>query len=443
MVYRLGQKNRRSLRDGITWVASVLVAFSLGSAVSVLALPRINAAYDLTNLGIHKSPGQAEEDSDINQANNQDNNSSNPGGVANNTANPQKAVLPVSTEIDQSIRLASCSSASPSHPGLASSTIAQLRKLAEYEKLCGSGSIDSASFFLGTPANLQQAASQASWAASVLKEFARFGISPVVFFEPAAEGNILNLNELATGAYDASLGTYFDNIRSQGVSGEMMGTWVPLPEGNIPVWNNTDPSTFAAAVTRIVQIQKSRIPGSKAAIMLQSMSYPSGTSWAGGSYKSLLPYVQNIPKGLIDSFGLQGFAWPPTSAGDTPQLDPTSFLRVDFASEAANNLGTKEVWFNTGTFGLSNVVSRSSPYTLSPLQRQKVLSGILSQAQKLKEQGFKMSIHLFNQNKANTAEGIDWSYWSGNSPKGEAADVLKTFIHDCQNVGIGLWVYDS
>jgi hypothetical protein len=421
----------------------MLIAFSLGGAISVLALPRLNATYDLANLGLKKKPSTTQETS-INQNNdNSNNDSSDTGDKPQDSSTPITSVLPLSAVKDQSIRLAGCSSSRPSHPGLASSSIAQLRKLAEYETLCGSGSITRASFFLGTPTTLDQAVSEASWAATVLKEFSRLGISPVVFFEPASNGNILNLNELANGAYDAVLSAYFESIKSQGVSGEMMGVWVPLPEGNIPVWKNTDPAIFASAVTRIVQLQKTHIPGSKAAVMLESRSYPSGNTWAGGSYKSLLPYVQPIPKGLIDSFGLQGFAWPPTSSGDVPQLDPNLFLRTDLAAEAARSLGVQHVWFNTGTFGLSYVVSRSSPYTLSPQQRQEVLNGILAQANKLRSQGFSLSIHLFNQDKSATAEGIDWSYWDGNTPhSGDAANVLKTFIHDCLAVGIELWVYD-
>src|SRR5262249_755166 len=150
---------------------------------------------------------------------------------------------------------------------------------------------------------------------------------------------------------------------------------------------------------------------SKAAVMLESKTYPSATSWSGGKYISLLPYVQSIPKGLIDSFGLQGFAWPPTSPNEAPQLDATQFLRIDLAAQAANSLGVNEIWFNTGVFGTSYVLGKNKPYTLSAQQRQAVLDAIVAQAKTLKGQGFSVKVHMFTKDKSNVGEAIDWSFW--------------------------------
>ena len=440
MVYRYRGKTKSAIRDKYLRIFEISAAFIAGGAISILVLLHINHAYGLSGLKDPSGKGV------ITQKARNDTMTPNNYKGQNTTTNNGNAIAQQQNNQENvsNIRVSECGVSAPMHNGLSASTLPQLKKLSEYETVCDGGLTDTVSFFTGTPTTKAEVSSQALWVSNALKEYAKNGIIPLVFFEPTSGNGVLDIKAFSNGAYDVVLNQYFTELKSRGITDTMMGTWVPIPEGNIPVWGNVDPVDFAAGVTRVVQIQKSYFPSSKAAVMLQSMTYPSGTSWVGGQYKSLEPYVKDIPKGLIDSFGLQGFAWPPTSVGDSAQLDPKVFLRVDFAAEAANTLGTNYVWLNTGTFIRSLVISTASPFTVTQLQRQTVLDGIVQQARILKNRGFKTSVHLFAEDKSIGDEAIDWSYWAqGNPATSASTKVFRTFVHDLYSNGVGLWLYDS
>ena len=179
--------------------------------------------------------------------------------------------------------------------------------------------------------------------------------------------------------------------------------------------------------------------------MLDSETYPTINSWSDGAYVSLLPYVQGIPKGLLDSFGLQGFPWAgPANSTDDPIYNPKVYLRTDLAAAAAHTLGVNNIWFNTGTFHQMYTNNAAQTITATPVQRQAMLDGVISQAKTLQSQGFTVDVHLFAENKATTSEAIDWSYWQTQPPMiPQDSAVLTTFIHDLAGANIPLWLFDS
>ena len=358
---------------------------------------------------------------------------------------PTKAKTPAQQEVKaatstSSARSAECNSGVASHGGLASSGSAQLRALAAFEKACVSSVANTASFFAPTPTNAAQAQSYAADIVAQLRAFSANGISPLIFLEPTSEGNIIDFNQYAAGAFTPVLNSYFKAIKAAGISDDQMGLWVSFPEGNIPVWTSVDPSVYATNVTITMQAMKSVFPAAKAGLLLDSVSYPSAGSWSGGRQVSLLPYVRNIPKGLINSFGLQGFPWaPPANEAGPASFDPQTYLRIDEAKEAARTLGISEIWMNTGTFSKSYANNSARMVLVSATERQRMLDGVIVQAQALKRDGFTVAVHLFSENKTNVNEAIDWSYWQDS----QNSAVFKTFAHDAQSSGIPLWIFDS
>jgi hypothetical protein len=321
----------------------------------------------------------------------------------------------------------------------------QLRKLAQYEQLCNGNLIGRSSFFAPTPSTVAAAQSDAADMAAKLKEYAQFGITPLVFLEPDTDnGTDLDLTAYKNGNYDSALDAYFAALKADGVTDSMRGMWVLLPEGNLPVWSSVDPQTFTAVVTKTAQLQKKYFPHSQSSLMLDSESYPSASSWSGGAYTSLLPYVQGIPKGLIDSFGLQGFPWsPPANQPGSSLSDPRVYLRADLAAHAARALGTNNIWFNTGTFHQMYTKNTAETVTATPLQRQAELAGVVTQAKALQSQGFTVAVHLFAQDKASTAEAVDWSYWQVTPSDTPDTVVLTTFVRDLKTANIPLWLFDT
>ena len=435
MVYRLGRR-RATLKHRLGLAAGLLLAFTAGSITTAVLFWRF---YDsLPSISIRRVPIGLKENSGRRK----------PVHVANAPVSPEngssttsQATLGQNVQHARDIRLTDCSADAPrSFSGVSSP---QLIKLAEYEQMCP-GLIRSVSFFIGTPTTIDQAQGQAAWIADVLKQFSSKHITPLVFMEPASNGVLLDAVQYRDGAFDAPLDAFFAELKARGIGDNMMGTWVPWPEGNIPVWTSVDPALFAANVAKTVQIQKKHFPNSKAAVLLESKTYPHANSWEGGKYVSLVPFIESIPKGLIDSFGLQGFAWPPTAPNEAPMLDPEKFLRIDLAAQAARTLGVQEIWFNTGVFAASYVVSKANPYILSPEQRQSILDGIVAQAKRLKGQGLAVSVHLFAQDKSKVGEAIDWSFWQpGQQATSASAPVLKTFFGDLKQSAVGVWLFDS
>jgi hypothetical protein len=339
-----------------------------------------------------------------------------------------------------------CTSSSPMHSGLSAENSPELQKLAQYEQVCKSSVASTVSFFTPIPTSIADAHSYASDVVANLKDFSRYGIGALVFFEPTmASGGLIDMNSFISGSYDSALDTYFSDIKLAGVTDRMMGTWVPFPEGNIPVWTSTDPNIFTAAVVKTVSFQKKYFLSSKSSILLDSMSYLNGASWGAGNQVSLLPYVQKIPVGLIDSFGLQGFTWvPPANQNQATNGEPQNYLRVDLAAQAARSLKVNMVWLNTGTFGIAYAGKGSEQVSITSLRRSQLLTEVAAQASVLKNQGFQTAIHLFAQNKSSTNEAIDWSYWpTGQASSSTDTGVFKSFVHQLQIDSIPLWLFDS
>lgn len=197
-----------------------------------------------------------------------------------------------------------------------------LRKLAEYEDIYGGKVTSQLMVFASLPYNGDDAANQAEYMATKLKEYSRVGITPLVIMEPTVNNKPINLQDFANGKYDATLTAYFKSLKKFGITDAAMGTWVHFPENNLPEWGNIDARLFQKNIVRAARLQKSVYPGSRVSVLLNSQTFNEDNYEQGsGSYASLLPYVRGLPKGLFDSFGLQGFPWvSPASARDGVDL---------------------------------------------------------------------------------------------------------------------------
>ncbi len=442
MVYRMGRRTRfyKLRHSHFYWpVQSIVMVIGL-CLISGLGMAASDPQQALYLVGMHVP--------EIRGAAIKANHANAPHTATGSSKQPPKSAViasaPAAPLAADGLRVLGCSGFPARTPGLADAANSELRKLAEYEQACNGQLAERSSFFVPTPATTDQAQDYANDVVVSLKTYAQYGIKPLVFMEPnSAVGDDLDLVQYQGGAYDAALDAYFAAIKSAGITDGMMGMWVMLPEGNIPSWTSVDPNVFAADVTKTAQFQKKYFPTSQTTILLDSETYPSASSWNGGTYVSLLPYVQNIPKGLLDSFGLQGFPWSPPANQSGPSLsNPKTYLRVDFAAAAARSLGVSKIWLNTGTFSQAYANSPAERVTDSALQRQTMLNGVVAQAQSLQAQGFGVSVHLFAQDKSATTEAINWSYWR---TPGDGTDtaVFTTFVHDITNSHISLWLFDT
>jgi hypothetical protein len=340
---------------------------------------------------------------------------------------------------------ASCSNGQQKHVNLTDSKSPVLQKLAEYEEVCKGAVADRLMTFFPMPTDSDEAREFARSAASELKEFSKHGISPLVVFEPSLEKKDI-LKTIRAGRHDQALEDYYIALKQDGVTDALMGTWVLFPEANTPSWNTTDPHDFAANVTKIATLQKTAFPESKVTVLLNSVSYPDyDDSWSRGEKKSLEPYMKDIPKNLVDSFGYQGFPYaPPASSGEEKQLQADQFLAPVLAIEAAKNLGVRDIWLNTGTFKTMHAKNPADQVTLSTQQRDILLKDVIKQVQRIQAQDFAVMVNLFSEDKTHTAEGVDWSYWKkGQQSKSTDTEVFDTFTRRLRANNTLLSLYDS
>lgn len=324
-----------------------------------------------------------------------------------------------------------------------------LTKLNEYESVCNSYVTDTLMIFMDMPKDLILADTKALDLSNTLKEFHQSGIKPLVIVEPVTEWGLIDFEEFDTGFYDIWINSFFEKLISYGVTDEMIGTWVPFPEANLPYWNraNATPSQFASVVNRYLKIVKTYYPSAKGSVLLNSATYESTDfDWENGEYISLVPYVEALDKTLISSFGIQGFPWVNDSTARVRRelFDANEFINPTITIEAAKTLEVSDVWINTGTFSSKYTLDPKSVVFIDDATRREILEDILEQGEAIKSAGFNVSINLFSQDKSNSEEATNWSYW-GSYVNNEDPNiyVFKSFVKLLEEKGINLWLFDT
>lgn len=330
----------------------------------------------------------------------------------------------------------------PARRELEFSAQAELQALWRLDRACQSAPADSSLHFTSLPTTPEAATLTVDALYRALGDYQRAGVSPVVIAEPAREVSKSALTGYADGSYLPAIEQLYQGLRDRGVTDGMMGTWVLLPEPNTPAWNDTDSRHFTVAYQAIAGVQKRLFPGSKTSILLDAKSYPVGDSaWTKGSYAPLDPYLQAIPRSLVDSIGMQGFPWaPPRGTEGVALTSANSYLPIRLLSEAARRYGVSAVWLNTGTPRRMHTADAAQTVEFTSAQRQQMLRGALQQAVVLKKSGFQVSFSLFAQDKSAGSEAIDWSY---DLPGGGLEPWLVSAVRDVTAAGIPLWYFSA
>lgn len=331
---------------------------------------------------------------------------------------------------------------------LTGSTDPQLTKLSEYQVVCESFVAGELMVFTDMPKDDLDAKARATAFAETLKAFRQVGVKPLVMVEPVTDWGLIDFKEFDSGFYDQWLSTYFTTLKSQGITDADMGTWGPFPEANLPYWNNLSatPRDFANVVNRYLRIMQETFPKAKGTVLLNSATYETTDfEWQNGEYISLRDYVVGLDKKLVTSFGLQGFPWMPDASQVGPGIfDAGEYLNYHLASEAADILGTKEIWFNTGSFQSKYTLDIEKTVYLSPAKRTDMLNGILDEALKLRDHGYQIRINLFSEDKSRVAEATNWSYWeTGRELQSEHMPVFTTFARRLAQEQIKLSIFDK
>ncbi len=320
-----------------------------------------------------------------------------------------------------------------------------LTKLEEYQSICNSFVTDKLMIFTGFP-DPDSAISDSTEMALKLKKFSSNKVTPIVVAEPYVGTGLLNYKTFLNGDYDIALDQYFSNLLELGVTDEMMGTWAPFPESNTPSWDNKDaePEDFALAVNKYLSALQKYFPKAKGSVLLSAITYePNDLDWANGDYLNLTPYLQNIDKNLVSSFGIQGFPWVSDATTKKRQIFRASeFIQPDLAISAAQELRTKDIWINTGSFSSKYTLDSKKTVQVSLNERKGILNGILEEVKKIQSyqlNEYRVSINLFAEDKSTNDEATDWSYFQNDDSK----ELFKEFLIKSEDLGIPVSLYDE
>lgn len=322
-----------------------------------------------------------------------------------------------------------------------------LQALIEYQERCGSFATDTLMFFTDFPYDLTSADEKSTLVARKLNEFSSNRIKPLVIIEPYVGDKEMEYRDFLNGKYDVSLEQYFALLKSKGVTESMMGTWVPFPESNTPNWANkdTEPNDFSLVVNKYLRIMKKYFPQAEASILLSAITYePTDINWENGDYISLDPYTSNLDRNLINSIGIQGFPWVPSATkSKIPSiLRATEFLQPDIAISAAQELRTRDIWINTGSFYAKYTTDPSERVFLTLSDRKAILEGILEVANYIKSyqlNEYRVKINLFSEDKSEYIEATDWSYFQDQ----DSVNLLKEFLSAAEESSIQVSLFDQ
>jgi hypothetical protein len=339
-----------------------------------------------------------------------------------------------------------CSKKSPLNLNTAAKTDPHLAKLQEYQDTCESYVTNRFMVFTNFAGTREAGVADAGVMAAKLKTFKAAGVSPIVIAEPYIAEGAMSYKTYLSGAYDEGIDQYFKSLKAAGITDDMLGLWVPFPESNIPEWNNkdTEPRDYALCVNRYLGTLKKYFPKAKTSILLNATTYdPNDIAYENGDYISLVPYLQEIDKNLVDSMGIQGFPWVSNATQPRREIFRASeFLQPDLAIEAARELRTRDIWFNTGTFAAKYTNSTERRVAITPNERKAILTDILATAkgtENYQQNEYRVFINLFAEDKSEANEATDWSYFQDN----ESKVVLREFLSQANKLTVPVSLYDK
>jgi hypothetical protein len=256
----------------------------------------------------------------------------------------------------------------------------------------------------------------------------------------------MSYQEYLRGTYDPAVGVFFNALAAEGVTEDMMGIWVPFPESNTPSWNNkdTEPSDFGLVVNKYLGALKKQFPKAEGSILLNATTYePTDTEYENGDYISLVPYIQNIDKKLVSSIGIQGFPWVSRATAQRREIfRAAEFLQVDRAIEAAQELRTRDIWFNTGSFASKYTLNPKEQVDIVPADRKAILEGILEELKRVRtfqQNEYRVFVNIFAEDKSKKQEATNWSYFMNEDNK----EVFRDFVTQLRTANINLAIYDD
>jgi hypothetical protein len=294
------------------------------------------------------------------------------------------------------------------------SRLDSVRKLGEVERMCESNVTDYLTIRVTIPNSIDSAKLQAKRLSDALMAFDEHHLKPLVFFEISPAWTSYDFENLAAGRYDTYLKQFTSDLADNGVRDEYVYGWIIIPRANLPYWNKKfiAPEEFKKYYVVLRDSLKEAFPTSDVGIYLNASTYEeTPINWGERDYRSLTPYIANLPENSVDIIGIEGYPWiSPVGGSGVTILTPTEYLPKFLVDELFVLQKPKKVIVGTNTFAAMYTEKKEQLVYMPIDVRQDLLDSSLRVAKALQRDGVEVTM-LISSPTLVGYESTDWEYF--------------------------------
>jgi hypothetical protein len=321
--------------------------------------------------------------------------------------------------IDTATQISGCSTKAERSILFSSARLNSIRKLGEYEAMCGAQVTDTLFHTIELPTDPKLVPALLPQLVADLKEYQEYGLQPFVLVKLSSAWKETDFIDASKGKKNDVFTALVSGLEQQGITDEYIGAWVLFPDANLPLWQdkNVLPSQYVAIVNQMLTVLQKPFPNSARHLRLHTMTYETNDfEWSEQDFRSLSPYLTGITTNEIDALEFVAFPWmPPASKGGASLMKAAEYVPVTLMTEAMQVIQARQAWLITGTFAHLYGNEPENSITVPAPVRQELLTDTLSQMKKIQDRGYQVGVVLSNEDLRIKKDTSYWGYWGSDN----------------------------
>lgn len=317
-----------------------------------------------------------------------------------------------------------------------------VRELGELEGMCGSGITNKVIIRVNIPTNKELAKIQASTVARSILEIKDKGLKPLIYFEASSSWDETIFITLSKGGYNTFILDFLSTLDQSGVkSGDIYG-WIVIPQPNLPNWSKKyiAPTEFSKYYLVVFENIVKVFPESDVGVMLNSSTYQElPVDWSNRDYRTLVPYIVDIPKEKIGILGMEGYpSIPSVGTTGTMVITPSEYLPKFLIEELYSLVRAKKIIVSTNTFSAMHADDKEKVVYMPADTRDTVLDETIAIVKTYKLGDSEFSLLLGSPTLVEY-KGTDWEYFgTQNNQNTKNKSALLGFLRELYDNKISL-----
>jgi len=317
--------------------------------------------------------------------------------------------------INNSVKEYKCGKNAPRSYLFLESKIESVRRLGELEGMCESDITDKVLVRTYIPSSKELASIQSAKLSSSLLELKDMNLKPIIFLEVSPSWGSGNFSSLAAGVYNTYITDFLSTIYDSGIRDEDIYGWVIIPRPNLPYWNklNIAPSDFKKYYLILYEDIRKMFPGSDIGVFFSSSTYQEAPiDWSERDYRSLVPYITDIPKEKITILGIDGYpSIPSVGSNGGIVINPAEYLPKFMIEELNSLIKAKKIVIGTNTFAALETEDKEKTVYMPVDVRRTILNDVIKVMRSYKLDGAEVSLLVGNPSLIDY-KSVDWEYFS-------------------------------